>query len=79
MSFGSGNKVTITPRITAEVSAPPMPCANRAPISISWLWASPHTIEATVNRASPARKTLRRPARSPSRPANNSRPPKAIR
>ena len=30
---GAGNIVTIMPRITAEVSAPPMPWTKRAPIS----------------------------------------------
>ena len=40
-SRGAGNMVTIMPRITAEVSAPPMPCANRAAISMPWLSASP--------------------------------------
>jgi hypothetical protein len=32
-SRGSGNIVTIMPRITAEVIAPPTPCTNRAAIS----------------------------------------------
>ena len=36
-SRGSGNIVTIMPRITAEVSAPPTPCTKRAPISAPWL------------------------------------------
>jgi hypothetical protein len=38
-SRGSGNIVTIIPRITAEVSAPPTPCRKRAATSISWLVA----------------------------------------
>ena len=42
-SRGSGNIVTIIPRITAEVIAPPMPWTNRAPTSIAWLCAKPHT------------------------------------
>ncbi len=79
MSRCSGNRVTITPRITADVSAPPTPCTNRAAISMPCDWASPHAIEATVKMASPARKTSRRPARSPSRPASSSRPPNEIR
>ena len=78
-SRGSANMVTIMPRITAEVSAPPAPCRNRAAISISWLAASPHSNEAPVNTPRPARKTFRRPARSPSRPASNSKPANAIR
>src|SRR5215204_2865217 len=56
-----------------------MPCRNRAPISISWFWASPHSSEATVNTARPVRNMWRRPIRSPSRPARSSSPPKAIR
>ena len=44
------------PRITAEVIAPPAPCTNRAAISISWLCASPHSADATVNTASPIMK-----------------------
>ena len=78
-SRGPGNMVTIMPRITAEVIAPPVPCANRAAMSIPWFTASPHASEATVNTASPARNTSRRPARSPSRPASSSSPANAIR
>jgi len=33
--------------MTAEVSAPPMPCTKRAPISRPWLFARPHRREAT--------------------------------
>jgi hypothetical protein len=78
-SRGSGNIVTIMPRITAEVIAPPMPCTKRAAISADWLSARPHASEAVVKRAMPARKTRRRPIRSPKRPASSSNPPKAIR
>ncbi len=78
-SRGSGNIVTIIPRITAEVIAPPMPWTKRAPTSTAWLLASPQAAEASVNSASPARNTRRRPMRSPSRPARSSSPPKAIR
>ena len=78
-SRGSANIVTIMPRITAEVSAPPMPCRNRAATSISWFAASPHSSEAPVKTPRPARKTFLRPARSPSRPASSSRPANAIR
>jgi hypothetical protein len=78
-SRGPGNIVTIMPRITAEVSAPPVPCANRAAMSISWFTANPQTSEAAVNTASPVRNTSRRPARSPSRPASSSSPANAIR
>ena len=78
-SPGSGNIVTIIPRITAEASAPPTPWTKRAAISISGLTDSPHSSEARVKTARPARKTVRRPIRSPSRPASSSRPPNAIR
>ncbi len=78
-SLGSGNIVTIIPRITAEVIAPPIPCTKRAVTSHDELWARPHSSEAQVNRATPARKTRRRPSRSPTRPASSNRPPKAIR
>ena len=43
------------------------------------VWAAPHASEARTKRPRPARKTLRRPTRSPMRPASRSRPPKAIR
>ncbi len=78
-SLGSGNMVTIMPSITAEVAAPPIPCRNRAPTSISRFAASPHSSDAAVKVARPARKTFLRPARSPSRPASNNSPAKAIR
>src|SRR5918993_2893733 len=78
-SLGSGNMVTIMPSITAEVMAPPAPWTNRATTSSTWLWASPHKSEATVNTARPARNMPLREARSPSRPASNNRPPKEIR
>ena len=77
-SRGSGNIVTIMPRMTAEVSAPPTPWTKRAPISTPWPGATAHTTEAAVNTARPVRKTLRWPIRSPRRPASSSSPPKAI-
>ena len=53
-SRGSGNIVTIMPSTTAEVSAPPAPCTNRAMTSIAWFWQTPaHTADAAVNTASP--------------------------
>jgi hypothetical protein len=78
-SAGCGNIVTIIPRITAEVSAPPTPWMNRAPISTSWLGATAQASDASVNTASPVKKIRRCPIRSPNRPASNSRPPKGIR
>ncbi len=67
------------PRLTAEAIAPPAPWANRAAISIGWLTDTPHSSEATMKTARPARKTRLPPIRSPSRPASSSRPPNAIR
>src|SRR5215208_7988105 len=78
-SRGSGNIVTIIPRITAEVSAPPTPCTNRAPISTPWLWESAQNSEAPVNTPRPIRKMRRWPIRSPIRPESSSSPPNAIR
>jgi hypothetical protein len=78
-SLGSGNMVTIMPRITAEVSAPPTPWMKRAAINHVPLWATPQSSEAAVNNARPARKTRRWPSRSPMRPASRSSPPNAIR
>ena len=75
---GSGNIVTIIPRITADASAPPIPCTKRAPISISWLTEAAQTSEAAVKTVRPARKTRRWPTRSPIRPASSSSPPKGI-
>ena len=78
-SPGWGNIVTIIPRITAEASAPPTPWMKRAAISISGLTDNPHSSDASVKTARPARKIVRRPIRSPSRPASRSSPPNAIR
>ena len=77
-SAGFGNIVTIMPRITAEASAPPIPCRKRAPISISWSAETAQSSEAPVKTARPTRKTRRWPTRSPIRPASSSRPPKGI-
>ena len=75
---GRVNIVTIIPRITAEVIAPPTPWTKRAPISRPWLSATRRASDAPVN-SRPERKIRRRPIRSPRRPANSSSPPKAIR
>ena len=44
-SRGSGNIVTIMPRMTADVIAPPAPWTNRAATSAVWLCARPQTSE----------------------------------
>ena len=78
-SFGSGKRVTIMARITAELTAPPTPWTNRAPISIGCANERPHNTEAPTKIARPIRKTRLRPRRSPTRPARRRRPPNAIR
>jgi hypothetical protein len=70
--------VTIMPRITADVIAPPIPWMNLATTSTSWLCATPHRIDATVKTPRPAMKTVLRPRMSPNRPDNRSRPPNEI-
>jgi hypothetical protein len=79
ISRGCGNIVTIIPRITAELIAPPMPWTKRAAISTPCDCASPQASEAKVKTAIPAMNSRLRPSRSPSRPASSSRPPNAIR
>ena len=54
---------------TANMPAPPIPCAPRATISHSGEVAAPQKAEATVNSAIATRKTRLRPSRSPSEPA----------
>ena len=54
---------------TANIPAPPMPCAPRARISQSGDCAAPQSAEAAVNIAIATRKTRLRPLRSPSDPA----------
>ena len=78
-SRGSGNIVTIMPRMTAEVIAPPTPWAKRAPTSTSWLPARPQARDAATKRPRPERNTSLRLTRSPRRPARSSSPPKGMR
>ena len=78
-SEAPGNSVTMIARITLEAIAPPMPCKSRATISIVWSPATPHSIEAAVNRTRPERNTFLRPTRSPILPASSKKPPNVIR
>ena len=78
-SSGSGKRVTIMARITAELTAPPIPWTKRAPISIGCAKESPQSTDAPVKIVRPTRYTRLRPNRSPTRPASNSSPPKAIK
>ena len=70
-----GMIVTMIPRITADVIAPPIPCRKRAPTSISWLCAIPHRSDAPVKRARPVMNVRRRPRRSAARPPRSSKLP----
>ncbi len=54
-SSGLGKSDTIMARITAELTAPPMPCTKRAAINIGWLKDSPHNTEAPMKMARPMR------------------------
>ena len=65
--------------ITEEESAPPMPWMNRAVMSMAWPSADPQAMEASTNRATPARNTFLRPIRSPRRPARSRKLPKEMR
>src|SRR5262249_21352531 len=58
-SAGSVNSVIISDRDTAETPAPPTPCTARAATSIPCEFAKPHTADAAVNTATPARNTPR--------------------
>ena len=50
------------------ISAAPIPCTVRAPISISPLVASPQASDEAANTTSPAMKMRRRPRKSASLP-----------
>src|SRR5215471_16499334 len=66
-------------RATAETTAPPTPCTARAATSMPWEFARPHTADAAVKSATPARNKVRCPRRSPSRPPRSRKPPNVIR
>jgi hypothetical protein len=73
------NSVTRMPRLTATDIALPMPCRNRATMSMGAEPAAPASTEAAVNTATPATNMRDRPTRSPSRPLSRSRLPNATR
>ena len=54
-SSGLGNSVTIIARMTAELTAPPMPWMKRAAMSMGWLNERPHMIDAAVKMPRPIR------------------------
>ncbi len=53
-------------KLSGSTIAPPSPCTVRAAINSDRFGATAQATEATVKRASPMVKTLRRPNRSPS-------------
>ena len=71
--FSAGKMCVMSDRVCGVSSAPPTPCATRAPISQPGEPARPHAAEASVNTSIPARNSRFGPNRSPSRPAVMSR------
>ncbi len=55
--------------VCGSSSAAPKPCTTRAAISSVAFCDRPEAAEARVNTATPVMKSVRRPRRSPSRPA----------
>ena len=74
-SAGSVKRFIISDSETAEATAPPSPCTDRAAMSIPWVVESPQTSEAAVKSVIPARNSRRCPKRSPSRPPRRRKPP----
>ena len=72
----SGKVVAISASAAAAVKAAPAPWTARAVSSHAWEVANPPANDAALNSSSPAMNTLRRPNRSPVRPASSSSPPK---
>ena len=72
----SGKPETMMASTAGVAMAPPMPWMARAASSSGSAVARPPASDAAVNRATPVRKTRRRPRMSPARPPSSSRPPK---
>ena len=53
-SAGSVNRPIISESETADATAPPSPCTDRAAIRNHWVVASPHASEASVKVEMPA-------------------------
>ena len=70
----SANEVVRIARLAGEITAPPMPCTERAAISIVWDALTAQTSDDSVNSAVPNRNTLRRPSRSEARPPSSRKP-----
>ena len=66
--FAFGTVSPTNAMVSAIMTAAPRPCTARAAISSQSVGATPHSTEATVNRAIPASSSRRRPMMSPSRP-----------
>ncbi|KQX66107.1 hypothetical protein ASD06_06880 [Angustibacter sp. Root456] len=73
----SGTLTVSSASTAGAASAAPTPCTAREAMSHSPVVARPPTKEAAVKTSMPARKTRRRPNRSPARAPSSSRPPKA--
>ncbi len=71
-----GKVVAISARPVGDAIAEPTPCSSRAMTSVVSSQATPHSIEAMVNSATPTMKVRLRPMVSPSRPPSSIRPPK---
>ena len=74
-SAGSVNRPIISDSETADATAPPSPCTERAAINIPCVVERPHTSDAAVKSVMPARKSRRPPKRSPRRPPSRRKPP----
>ena len=76
VSEPSAKVVVRSDNAEGAANAAPMPCTARAASNIHPVAAKPPTRELKVKRAMPARKTRRRPSRSPARAPRSNRPPK---
>jgi hypothetical protein len=74
-SSPSAKVVVMIESAAGETSAPPRPCNARAATSQVSEVARPFNSEANEKIATPQRKSLRRPKRSPARPPSSRKPP----
>ena len=70
------NSVITAASAAGDMSAAPSPCSDRPASSVAASPDSPHSSDAAVNRARPARVIRRAPNRSAIRPPSSIRPPK---
>jgi hypothetical protein len=66
--FALGTVSPTNAMVRAIMMAAPRPCSARAAISNQSVGATPHRLDATVNRKIPANSSRLRPVMSPSRP-----------